>query len=424
MKTNVKKIADSKYEVTCEVDEKDWVEAQKKAHNKAYAQVQVKGFRKGHVPEDIARKHVNEGEILNEAINLVLPTAFTKAMEENKLEPFLRPQVNVDKFSTSELTLKFTVVVAPQVVLGQYKGLKVEKKKVEVTDQEIDNSIKGILDNNAELVLKNDAAKKGDVVILDFEGFVNDKPFDGGKASNYELTLGSGQFIPGFEDQLIGVKANDKKDVNVTFPENYVEELKGKKAVFKCVIHEVKEKKVPALNDETVKGLDMKGVTTVAELKAKQKEQLTKQKEMQADESYYNTLVDKITASSKINVAQEVVDEEAKGMKENMRKRVEENGMKWEQYLQITGQKEDEMAKKMKEQAEKNIRVMLTLNEIMKVEKITVDKNDIDAEYKHIADMYKMDVKKVEEILSKDLNNLVYQIKSRKLHDCLVALNK
>lgn len=424
MKSEVKKINDSKFEVTCQVDEKDWVEAQKKAHKKAYEQVQVKGFRKGHVLEDIARKHVNEGEVLNEAINMVLPTAFTKAMEENKLEPFLRPQVNVEKFSTSELTLKFTVVVAPVVKLGNYKGIKVEKKKVEVTDKEIDDEVKKILEQNAELITKDEPAKKGDTVILDFEGFVDGKPFEGGKAENYELALGSGQFIPGFEDQLVGLKANDKKDVNVTFPNEYVDALRGKKATFKCLIHEVKEKKIPELKDEAVADFAIPNVKTVADLKNQCKDNLTKQKTNKVNSDYFNALVDKIVADAKVNVAQEIIDEEANAMKENTKKQVEANGLKWEDYVKITGQKEDEMMKNMKVQAEKNIRAMLVMNEVGKVEKVSVSEEDIEAEYKRIADLYKMDVKKVKEVLSKDLNNFVNQIRSRKLQEKILELNK
>lgn len=424
MKTTVKTIKDGKFEVTCEIDEKVWQDAQKKAENKMMANVQIKGFRKGHVPADIAKKHINAGEMFNEAINIVLPDAFAQAMEENKLRPFTRPQVAVDKFSTTSLTIKFTVVTAPKVTLGKYKDIKIAKGEVKVTDEEVDKAIKDLLHQNAELVVKNGTAEKGDTVIIDFEGFVDDKPFEGGKASNYELKLGSGQFIPGFEDQLIGTKANDKKDVNVTFPEQYVENLKGKKATFKCTVHEVKQEKIPELNDETVKGLKIEKVDNVAKLKEHQKDNLTKRKANEVENKYYNDLVEKITADSKVTVADEIIDEEAHSMKDNLKRQVEQNGMKWEQYIQITGQKEDEMDKKMKEQAAKNIKAMLVLTSIMDQEKITVTEEEKKNEFKRIADLYKMDVKKVEELLGKDMANFENQLKSKKLHDFLVSVNK
>ncbi|MCQ2792341.1 MAG: trigger factor [Bacilli bacterium] len=424
MHSTVKNINETKFEVTCEVDEKVWKDAQEKARKKLYANVEVKGFRKGHVPADIAKKHVNEGEVFNEAINIVLPDTFATAMKDNELRPFTRPEVAVEKFSTSSLTLKFTVVVAPKVTLGKYQGIKIERKKVEVTDKDVDDAIKSLLDQNAELVIKNGEAKKGDTVILDFEGFVDGKPFDGGKANNYELALGSGQFIPGFEDQLIGVKANDKKEVNVTFPKEYVENLKGKNATFKCTIHEVKEKKILELNDETVKGLAIKDVKTVAELKANQKQTIENRKKQEVEQAYYTDLVNAISKDAKVSIADEIVMEEANNMEENLKKQVEQNGLKFDQYLQITGQKVEDLKKKMKQEAEQQLKRFLVLNAISEKEKITVTDDDVKAEYKRFADLYKMDVKKIEEIFSKDLNGLKNQILSRKLHELLTKLNK
>jgi len=424
MKSTVKNLSEGKFEVTCEIDPKDWTEAQNKATNKVISKVEIKGFRKGHVPADIAKKHINQGEVFNEAVNIVLPDAFAKAMEENKLNPFIRPQVNVDKLTSTELTIRFTVVTAPSVKLGKYKGIKIEKKPVKVTDEEVNKEIDRLLDQNAELVVKNDAAKKGDTVIMDFEGFVDGKAFEGGSAKNYELSLGSNQFVPGFEDQLIGCKANDEKEVNVTFPEQYVENLKGKKATFKCKIHEVKEKKIPALNDETVKDLGIKEVATVDALKKYELDNLTKQKEREVENAYYDALVKEIAKDSKIDLADEIVIEEANAMKENLIKQVEQSGMKYDQYLQISGEKEETVMNRFKEQAKENIKVMLTLNEIATQEKITVTNEEIDKEMERISKLYNMDVKKVKEILGKDMNSFVNQLRSTKIHDLLVNLNK
>ena len=424
MKSTVKSINETKFEVTCEVEEKAWKDAQEKARKKLYEKLEIKGFRKGHVPPDIAKKHVNEGEVFNEAINIVLPETFSKAMTDNKLNPLIQPQVNVEKFSTSSLTLKFTVVVAPKVTLGNYKGIKITKKEVKVTDKEVEDEIKQLLDQNAELILKDGPAKKGDTVILDFEGFVDGKPFEGGKAENYELALGSGQFIPGFEDQLIGSKKDDKKEVKVTFPKDYVENLKGKDATFKCTIHEVKEKKIPALSDDTVKEMKIPNVNNVKELQAHKHNEITKRKQNEVDNAYYNDLIEAIVKNAKVAVAEEIVTEEVKNMKANLTQRIEQNGLKFDQYLQITGQKMEDIEKKMKVDAEKNIKAFLVLEEIRVKEKISVSDDDLKAEYKHYADLYKMEVKKVEEIFSKDINSLKNQIASRKLHDKLIELNK
>ncbi len=424
MKSTVKNLSEGKFEVTCEVEQKAWEDAQAKATKKVIDKVEIKGFRKGHVPADMAKKYISQGEVFNEAVNIVLPDVFAKAMEENKLNPFIRPQVNVDKLTSTELTIRFTIVVAPTVKLGKYKDIKIERKGFKVNNEEVMKEIDRLLEQNAELVVKNGEAKKGDTVIIDFDGFVDGKAFDGGSAKNYELSLGSGQFVPGFEDQLIGCKANDEKEVNVTFPEQYVENLKGKKATFKCKVHEVKEKKIPALNDETVKDLGIKDVTTVEALKRYQFGALTQQKNREQENAWYDSLVKEISKDAKVDIADEIVNEEANAMKQNLIKQVEQSGMKYDQYLQISGEKEETLMKRFKEQAKENIKVMLTLNAVAEAEKVTVSQADIDNEMNRIAKLYNMDVKKVKDILGKDMNSFVNQIRSTKIHDLLVNLNK
>jgi len=424
MKSTVKNLSEGKFEVTCEVEQKAWEDAQAKATKKVIDKVEIKGFRKGHVPADMAKKYISQGEVFNEAVNIVLPDVFAKAMEENKLNPFIRPQVNVDKLTSTELTIRFTIVVAPTVKLGKYKDIKIERKGFKVNNEEVMKEIDRLLEQNAELVVKNGEAKKGDTVIIDFDGFVDGKAFDGGSAKNYELSLGSGQFVPGFEDQLIGCKANDEKEVNVTFPEQYVENLKGKKATFKCKVHEVKEKKIPALNDETVKDLGIKDVTTVEALKRYQFGALTQQKNREQENAWYDSLVKEISKDAKVDIADEIVNEEANAMKQNLIKQVEQSGMKYDQYLQISGEKEETLMKRFKEQAKENIKVMLTLNAVAEAEKVTVSQEDIDNEMNRIAKLYNMDVKKVKDILGKDMNSFVNQIRSTKIHDLLVNLNK
>ena len=218
MKRVVNKLENSKVEVICDVEEKVWKEAQEKAFKKLAKNLEIKGFRKGSVPEAMAKQHIDQGSIFNEGINSMLQPAFEEVLKEEKLQPFARPSVDVTKVSDKELQLKFIIILAPEVKLGKYKGLGVKKEAVSVTDKEVQEAIDKLVAQNASLVVKEDAAKKGDTVVLDFVGSVDGKEFDGGKAENYSLELGSNSFVPGFEDQLVGHKAGEVVEVNVTFP--------------------------------------------------------------------------------------------------------------------------------------------------------------------------------------------------------------
>ena len=253
MKRVVNKLENSKVEVICDVETADWKAAQEKAFKKLAKNLELKGFRKGSVPEEMARKHIDTGSIFNEAINSMLQPAFDEVLREEKLQPFSRPSVDVTKVSDSELQLKFIIILAPEVNLGKYKGLGIKKDEVKVSEEEVKEAIDKLVAQQASLVVKDGPAAKGDTVVIDFVGSVDGKEFDGGKAENYSLELGSNSFVPGFEDQLVGHKAGENVDVNVTFPEQYVKDLAGKEAVFACDVHEVKAKKLPELNDEYVK---------------------------------------------------------------------------------------------------------------------------------------------------------------------------
>ena len=250
MKRVVNKLENSKFEVLCTIEENEWKALQEKAFKALAKNVQAKGFRKGHVPEDMARKMVNQGEIINKAVNDAIQPAFNEVLKEEKLQPFAQPTVDVTKVSDTELGLKFVIIVRPEVTLGEYKGLAVEKATPEVSEEEVNKSLEALVAQNASLNVVEREAKLGDTVVLDFVGSVGGVEFDGGKAENYSLELGSNSFVPGFEDQLVGTKSGDVKDVVVTFPTQYVPELAGKEATFKCTIHEVKEKVLPEFNKE------------------------------------------------------------------------------------------------------------------------------------------------------------------------------
>ena len=417
MKREVKKLENSKVEVLCDVEPALWKEYQEKAFKKLAANLELKGFRKGKVPEAMARKEINQGQIFNEAVNLSLQPAFDEVLREENLQPFARPSVDVTKLSDNELQLKFIVVLAPEVKLGQYKGLGVKKAEVKVDAKEVDAEIKKLIEQNANLVVSDKPAKKGDTVVFDFVGSVDGKEFEGGSAKNYSLELGSNSFVPGFEDQLVGVKSGDDKDVNVTFPEQYVPELAGKKALFKCKIHEVKEKVLPELNEELVADLNIPDVKTVDQLKDYEKKQLLAQKENSAANAAFNEVMDKIVTGAKIEIADEILADEVEGMKKNMEQQVSQRGLTLDQYYSITGQKPEDVEKQMKADAEKNLKAVLCMEEIAKLEKIEVSDADVEFEFSKIADQYKMEIDKVKEILGKDLPRFKAEIRQRRIQD-------
>ncbi len=423
MKRVVNKLENSKVEVICDLEQQAWKEFQDKAFAKLAANLEVKGFRKGKVPTDIAKKHIDTGSIFNEAINLSLQPSFEEVLREEKLQPFARPSVDVTKVSDTELQLKFIIVLAPEVKLGTYKGLGIKKEAVKVEEKEIDTEIEKLVAQNASLIVKEGEAKKGDTVVFDFVGSVDGKEFEGGKADNYSLELGSNQFVPGFEDQLVGHKAGEDVEVNVTFPTQYVPELAGKKALFKCKIHEVKEKVLPKLDEDLIKDLNLPDVKDEAGLREFEKKALLQQKEGKAQSDALNKVLDEIVTHAQVEIAQEILMDEVEGMKKNMEEQIKQRGLTLEQYYQITGESAQEVEMKMKIEADKNLRTILCMEEIAKQEKLDVTEADLDAEFKSIADMYKMDVAKVKEILGKDLGRFKAELRQRKIQDFLSKEN-
>ena len=423
MKRVVNKLAGSKYEVICTVEEKSWKEAQEKAFEKLAKKVKIDGFREGKVPTEMARKHVNQADIFNEAINSMVQPAFDEVMKEEKLIPVARPSVDVSKVTDTELELKFVLITAPEVKLGKYTGLGVEKEVPSVTEEEVDNAIKSLVDQNANLVAVEREAKLGDTVVIDFEGFVGGVAFDGGKAENYSLGLGSNSFVPGFEDQLVGTKAGDEKEVKVTFPKQYVENLAGKEAIFKVKVHEVKEKVLPELDEELVKELNIAGVKTVEELRAHEKAHLLEHKEEHAKGDTLNKILDKIVSEAKVEIVEEIIADEIENIKKNMEQRIAQQGLTMEQYLQITGQKAEDLDKKYHEDAERNLRAMFVLEEIAKKEELEVTDAEVDFEIAKIADQYKMEVEKVKEILANQLAQFKAELRQKKIQDFLLEKN-
>lgn len=423
MKITFKELEACHVQADVVIDEAKWKEAQKKSFTKLAKDVEVPGFRKGNAPEAMARKHINQEKLLDDAINSLLPEAYREVLAKGKIEPFAQPKVDVTKLSDTNLEVRFVIVTEPKVELGQYKGLEIGKKEAKVTAKEVNDAIEDLRKQNASLVLKEGEAAKGDTVVLDFSGSVDGKVFDGGTAQNYELELGSGSFIPGFEDQLIGVKAEEHRDVKVKFPEQYTPELAGKDAVFACDVHEVKTKKLPELNDEFVKELNIKGVETVDALKENKKAELLANKERELKREYLEKLYSTIAKNSKIEIPSEMIDEQAESMKKDMVNRMSQSGLNLETYLQVLGQKEEDFMAKLKEDAKKDITNYFILDNVGKAEKIEISDADVEFEFAKLADEYKMKIEDVKKALSNQLPQFKHNLRMTRVEEELIKNN-
>ena len=422
--TKVNQIGDGVVEVIVDVKEATWKEAQEKGFKKLAANVTVPGFRKGKAPENMIKGKIDQVKVMDEAINSLLPNLYKNVLENNKeIKPYNQPKVDVTKLSDKELQVKFTITTLPKVALGEYKGLKIGKGEVKVTDKDVDDAIDALRVKNATIAVKDGAAAKGDIVVMDFVGKVGGVAFEGGEAENYELELGSGQFIPGFEDQLVGTKAGDKKNVNVKFPENYTPELKGKDATFECKIHEVKEKKLPELNDEFIADIKLDGVKTIDDLKAKKKEEITANKTADARRDYINKVIDAIVANSNITIPAVIIENQANGHKKDLENRMQQSGLTLETYLQILGQKPEEFEAKLKEDSRKEIAGYLVMEEVAVAEKLAVTDEELEFELSKIAEQYKMKVEDVKKALNNQLGEFRHNIMMNRVEDLLYKNN-
>ena len=425
MERKVTKLEHCHTEVLVNVDKDLWKKCQQKAFNKIAANVTVPGFRKGKAPANMLKGRVDQMKVFNEAINDVLQPVYEDVLKNEKIQPVTRPAFDITKLSEEELEVKVTLVTRPEVELGKYTDYKIGKDKVEVKDEEVDAAIEALRKQNATIAPKDGQAEKGDIVVMDFEGFVEGTPFEGGKAENYELELGSGAFIPGFEDQLVGATAGIEVEVKVKFPENYgPDEISGKDATFKCTIHEVKQKVLPALDEEFVKDLNIPEVKTLDELKANRKEALTKQKEDGARQTYLNKLVDEIKKVSKFDIADEIIAEEKENRKKDMENRLKQSGIDLEQYLVLTKTSEEDFDKQMSEEARKGLESFLVMDNVGIKENLTVTDEELDAELTKMGEQYKMSLEQIKNALGQQLGNFRHNMLMQKTEKFLYENNK
>ncbi|WP_367069104.1 trigger factor [Bacillus velezensis] len=407
--------------LTVEVDADTFKTALDDAFKKVVKQVSIPGFRKGKVPRGLFEQRFGVEALYQDALDILLPVEYPKAVEEAGIEPVDRPEIDVEKIEKGE-SLIFTakVTVKPEVKLGDYKGLGIEKDDTAVTDEDVQNELKALQERQAELVVKEEGAvENGDTVVLDFEGFVDGEAFEGGKAENYSLEVGSGSFIPGFEEQLTGLEAGAEKDVEVTFPEEYhAEELAGKPAVFKVKIHEIKAKELPELNDEFAKDIDEE-VETLAELTEKTKKRLEEAKENEADAKLREELVLKASENAEADVPQAMIDTELDRMLKEFEQRLQMQGMNLELYTQFSGQDENALKEQMKEDAAKRVKSNLTLEAIAQAENLEVTDEEVEAELTKMAEAYNMPVENIKQAIG-STDAMKEDLKVRKAIDFLV----
>jgi len=424
MKTTWTMIEKTKGELKVDIEGDVWQNAQKKAFNKLAKDVQLPGFRKGKAPLDLVKKQIAEQNILVEAVESIAQEALDLGLEEHKLNPITRPELGMDAISTEKVSVKFTFEVLGEVTLGEYKNLGITKEVAIVTPEEVEAKLEGLRAQFAELVLKEEGSvEHKDTAIIDFEGFKDGVAFEGGKGENFSLEIGSNTFIPGFEDALVGMKSGEEKDVTLTFPENYqAEHLAGQEVVFKVKVNEIKSKQLPALNDDFAKEVNQKDIDSLDALKAKFETDILADKAKKAEDDYNNALLTRVVESSTLEVPAVLVDDETQTMLEDFANRLQQQGFSLKQYTEITGQTEDDLRAQMRIDAEGKVKVRLVLDAVAKAENITVTHEEIDNEYKTIAETYQMDLERVKQLAPE--GTIAYDLRLRKAYDVIRESNQ
>ncbi len=394
------KLEKSQVALTIEVGAAEFEAAVEKAYQKMRRKINLPGFRPGKAPRKMIERMYGAEVFFEEAINIAFPEAYEAAVEQEKLQVVGYPAVEmVGEVTKDGFTFKATAPVYPEVTLGEYKGLKAEKPEVKVTAADVDERLKTLADRNTRLVSVDREAKSGDTAVIDFEGFLNGKPFEGGKGENHNLELGSGSFVPGFEDQVIGMKAGEEKDIDITFPENYHEDLAGKAVVFKVKVHEVKEKEVPAMDDEFAK--DVSEFDTLKELKADLKKKITEERQKDADRAFEENLMNQVAENITADIPDVMVENQARQYLDNFKAQISRQ-FPYEEYKKMTGMDDEKLLADAREPALRQVKMDLAVAAIIKAENIEASDEDVEAEYKKMAEQFGMDVDMVKKYLVKE----------------------
>ena len=394
------KVETNRVELEIEVGAEEFEKAVSVAYRKNIGKMNIPGFRKGKAPRAYVEKIYGEGVFYEDAVNALYPSALDEAIKESGYE-YVEDKIDLDVVSVGKegLCFKAVITVKPEVEVTEYKGLKAAKKAVTVKETEVKEELAHLQERNSRLVTVEDrAAENGDTVVFDFDGYVDDVAFEGGKAENHTLVLGSGQFIPGFEDQIVGKKSGEEFDVNVTFPTEYhAADLAGKPAVFKCKLHEIKVKELPELNDDFAK--DCSEFDTLDELKADAKNKIKQSKEHAAEEAFETELIDQLIANLKGEIPEAMYENRVEESVRDFAYRLQAQGLNLETYLQYTGMDMDAFRKGFREQAEKSVKLRLALEKIAALENIEPSKEEIDAEFAKLAEQYKMEVEQIKSMI-------------------------
>ena len=381
----------NKHVIIKKADSNVWKEALDKSFEKNVKKVKVDGFREGKCPRNIFEKKYGVESLYNDAVDMILPNLYSEVLTESKLVPVVQPSIDIKSIDKNGVEIEFTIITEPEVEIKKYTGLGVKREKAKVSAEEVETEINRLREQYAEIEIKEGKIKKGDTAVIDFEGFKDGVAFDGGKGENYPLEIGSNTFIPGFEDALIGLKTGDKKDINLTFPEDYPsEELKGQAVVFKVTVHEVKTRKLPEINEEFFDDIGIENVNSLEELKKHIKKDLTEQKEKSIDNKFIDEILEAVRKETTIDIPEELVHEEIHRMLDTYDQRLHMQGLSLDQYLQFSKKSIDDLEEELKPEAEKNITYRYMMEEIAKKEKIDVTDKEREEETERLAKMYQM----------------------------------
>lgn len=396
------KLEKSMVALTVEVSAEEFEAAVEKAYRKQRGSIRVPGFRPGKAPRKMIENMYGAGVFYEEAVNEALPDAYTAAVKEQELEVVGYPEVELLSVGKEGFSFKATVAVYPEVTLGQYKGVEAPKAEVSVTDEDVEGRIKEMADRNSRMVSVEDrAVAKGDIANIDFEGFLDGVPFDGGKSDSFDLEIGSGQFVPGFEDQVAGMSISEEKDINITFPEDYHADLAGKAVVFHVKVNAIKVKEIPALDDEFAK--DVSEFDTLEELKKDVREKMLAEREEGAKRAFEDAAMAKVAAGIQADIPDAMIEEQARRFVDNFRMQLQSQGVPYEQYMKMTGMEEEKLMADAKAPAEGQVRMDLAIAAIVKAEGLEASDEDVEAEYNKMAGQYGMDVENVKKYLNDDV---------------------
>ncbi len=413
-----------KHEITIKIEGEEWKKALEEAYLENNKKAKIDGFRPGKAPYDVFVKHYGVESLFMDAADKVLQPAYLKAITDSKLVPVVEPKVDLKGVSEKEVEFVFTIITKPELKIKKYEGLKVKKDKLEVKENEIQDEIDRLLEQYAELVMKEGTVENGDTVIIDYEGSVDGVPFDGGKAQNQSLVIGSKTFIPGFEEQLIGMEKESEKDINVVFPEDYhAENLKGKEAVFKVKVHEIKTKKNRELDDEFFEDLGMEGVNSVETLKDAIKEHLEAHKKTDIENKFVDDMLDAISKETEVDIPEEMVEDEINHLIKRFEDQLKYQGASLDLYYKLTNSTEEALRSQVEKEAFKNVLYRLILEELVKILKIEVSDEEAKEEIKKMAEEYHA----TEDEILKELGSMdmvKYDIEVKKAFAKLEELNK